>query len=161
MKTSSEEKENNKMNKNPNKETHPCVMVPCSALKSSLIRHQPYTWRSDINPTYGDWATPPSQPWDRSCCGLWCCAWQASAQPLSSTSAQNQVILPEDVSSCHDILIFPLPIFLWNIFFPILKKNAQRQFCWSLREKHNTGGNLGQEEMEESHALHRNRRLWT
>lgn len=44
-KTSSEEKENNQMNKNQNKETHPCAMVPCSALKTSQIRHQLHTWR--------------------------------------------------------------------------------------------------------------------
>lgn len=33
------------MNKNQNKETHPCAMVPCSALKTSQIRHQLHTWR--------------------------------------------------------------------------------------------------------------------
>lgn len=69
----------------------------------------------------------------------------------SSLSARRRLQLSRYTwSSLHPasygVIFFPLPF---------LKKNAQRQFYWTLREKHNIGEDPGrrQEETEESHGF--------
>lgn len=126
--------------------------VPCWALKSSSIRHQLYTRRLGHSTV-----TAPRQVllWFVGLCTAGeCSSTELHLGPESGDSTRRRLQLP-------GYLYLPSAHLSMEHFFPHLKKNAQRQFCWSLREKHNTGGNPGQEEMEESHALHRNRRLWT
>lgn len=76
------------------------------------------------------------------CFGLWCSGRDGGrALGLAGKcSAPNSILppagfLPEDDSCCQDLI-------------------SQRQFYWSLREKHNIGGNPARrQEMEESHAF--------
>lgn len=151
VKTSSEEKENSKMNKNQTKKH---IHVPCAMLSTEELIDQTSALHTQTGPLHRH--SPEAGP--AVVCGAvhsrWVLKHWAPSRPRIRWFYQK-------ATPAAGISLPSLRPSFYGTFFSPFKKNAQRQFCWSLREKHNTGGNPGQEEMEESHALHRNRRLWT